>query len=145
MIDSIDKVISIEENITIDGKVYKFKSLGVRGLGEFQVFCDGKYKKDYSLCCVISGKDVPSVDELMELSADEAYLNKTMNTFEGALHIIYIILKDSNKDMDIDEDYIKDNLNIEEINGLSLRMLGELKEKTKPAKNVKAKPRKKKK
>lgn len=138
---SMKDVISIAKDITIGEKTYKFKSLTLKGLAEYQLWCDTKRKKEVIECFALAGKEV-DIKEVMEISGDEEYYNKVMQTVPGISHLIYIVVKCNNED--VDEDYIKENLSINDLNNFANDVLGDLQEDTEPVKNVKAKPRKKK-
>lgn len=138
---NVKDVISIQKDITIGEKVFKFKSLTLKGLAEFQLWCDTKKKKEVLEVYALAGKEV-DIKEVMEISGDDEYYNKVMQTIEGISQLIYIVIKCNNED--VDEDYVKDNLSIEDLQTFANDILGDLEAEPKPAKNIKARAPKKK-
>lgn len=122
---NVNNVISTIYDITIGEKVYKFKSLTLNGLAEFQEYCDAKRISKALDIYKLSGKEM-DMDYIMSLKGDQDYYDTEMQQIKGMLHLIYIVIKNNNDN--VDEEYVKKNLEISKLEDFANKILADFKE-----------------
>ena len=129
-------VLSTASEVTIGEKIYTIKPITLGDIAAFQKWCDKQKKKEIIEVYKMAGKEV-NVRELISITGDEDYYNEMMNSLEGIIHLLYMGMSKTTKD--ITEQDIGNNLDTSKLQEI-VELLFESFLEDKPEKKVEANP-----
>jgi hypothetical protein len=124
---NVQDMLSVSSEITIGDNVYKIKSITLNGIAEFQEWCDEKRVKKALDIYELAGKEI-DMDYIMTLKGDQDFYDDEMQKIKGMIHLIYIVLKNNNDN--VDEDYVKTNLALDKLEDFAGKVLADFQMET---------------
>jgi hypothetical protein len=107
---------SANDSIKIGDVVYVTGKVTIGDIINFQNHCDREVKKELIELYQMSGKDI-DMRELRSLTADPEYYDQKSASIEGVINLFISVIKRLNKD--VDEEYVKNNISIDDVGKIS--------------------------
>lgn len=108
---------SSTSSIQIGNKTFITGKVTIGDIISFQNWCNKEVKKELIELSAIAGVK-PTIKELRNLVIDPELYDQKSSTLEGVIFLFNSVIQRLNKD--VDEDYIKDNITVNDIERISL-------------------------